>query len=198
MKQPLLLRWLRPWHLPALGLLLLLLNWALRDWLEASMWRHMLLQFPLLLCAGAWLAKGLPQRWRQALQPFNQSGISGLLLCATVLAVLMIPRVLDLALRQPEIELLKHLALLAAGAGLQLSWRSAGLVLQSFFLGNSLAMMAIVGMLYMESPLRLCNAYLQDDQIRLGQWLLGCSIALALAWLGQVAWRSVRAEQVAA
>ena len=33
-------------------------------------------------------------------------------------------------------------------------------------------MTAIVGLLYIDSPLRLCNAYLQDDQIRLGQWLV--------------------------
>ena len=54
------------------------------------------------------------------------------------------------------------------------------------FLGNLLAMTAIVGLLYIDSPLRLCNAYLQDDQIRLGQWLVGISSTLGLAWLGTV------------
>ncbi len=63
------------------------------------------------------------------------------------------------------------------------------------FLGNLLAMTAIVGLLYIDSPLRLCNAYLQDDQIRLGQWLVGISSALGLAWLGTVTHEVMQREQ---
>lgn len=55
-------------------------------------------------------------------------------------------------------------------------------MLQGFFLGMLLPMMA-VGPAYIDSPLRLCNAYLQDDQIRLGRWLIGLAALLALAWL---------------
>lgn len=53
-------------------------------------------------------------------------------------------------------------SLLLAGAALRLSWRPAGLILQSFSLGYLVAMMAAVGMLYTDSPLRLCNAYRLD------------------------------------
>ena len=63
------------------------------------------------------------------------------------------------------------------------------------FLGNLLAMTAIVGLLYIDSPLRLCNAYLQDDQIRRGQWLVGISSALGLAWLGTVTHEVMQREQ---
>lgn len=180
-----------------LGSLCLLLALGLRPWLEASMWRHMVLQFPLLLAAGAALAQALVlamPRARAGLARWNQHGIAGLVLCATVLAVLMVPRVLDLALLRPEVEAAKCSALLLAGAGLALSWRPAGAVLQFFFLGNLLGMTAIVGLLYIDSPLRLCNAYLQDDQIRLGQWLVGISSALAVAWLARVAWDMTRRE----
>jgi hypothetical protein len=52
---------------------------------------------------------------------------------ALALAVLMVPRVLDLALLRPEVEGAKLAALLLAGAALRLSWRPAGLVLQFFF-----------------------------------------------------------------
>ena len=33
-------------------------------------------------------------------------------------------------------------------------------------------MMAVAGQLYADSPVRICNAYLLDDQTRLGEWLI--------------------------
>ena len=175
------------------GLALLCLPWV-RHALEASMWRHMIVQFPLLMGAGALLAAGLPARARTAVARCNAQGICGLLLVVLVLAVGMVPRVLDLALLRPGVEWTKLAALVAAGAALRLSWRPAGLVLQFFFLGNVLPMMAVVGSLYIESPLRLCNAYLLDDQVRLGQWLIGAAAGVAALWLAWVAWVMVRRE----
>ncbi len=61
--------------------------------------------------------------------------------------------------------------------------------MQGFFLGNMLPMTAVVGQLYIDSPLRLCNAYLLDDQIRLGTWLIAVAALLALGWLAHVAWQ---------
>jgi hypothetical protein len=55
-------------------------------------------------------------------------------------------------------------------------------------------MMVVVGQLYIDSPLRLCNAYLLDDQERLGRWLIAVAALLALAWLAHAAWRLVRRE----
>lgn len=167
---------------------------ALRAVLEASMWRHMVLQYPLWILAGALLAGALPERARQAAARWNASGISGLLLAGSVITVLMIPRVLDLALILPGVEIAKCAALLAAGVALRLSWRLAGFVVQSFFLGNMLLMGAAVGQLYANSPLRLCNAYLLGDQQHLGNWLSGISTAVAVAWLIQVIWWIMRRE----
>ena len=180
----------------ALGLALCaLLAWpALRHTLEASMWRHMVLQFPWLMLAGALLAAALPPRARMAVARWNAHGIAGLVWVAGVLAVLMVPRVLDLALRDAGIEAAKCAALLGAGAALRLSWRAAGLVVQGFFLGNVLPMTAVAGQLYIDSPLRLCNAYLLDDQARLGQWLVGLAALLALVWLVRVGVWIVRHE----
>ena len=172
-----------------------LLAWpALRQALEASMWRHMVLQFPLLMLAGALLAAALPPRARGAVARWNAHGIAGLVGVTVVLGVLMVPRALDLALRDAAAESAKCVALLGAGAALRLSWRAAGLVVQGFFLGNMLPMTAVVGQLYIDSPLRLCNAYLLDDQARLGQWLVGLALLLALGWLAQVAWWMARRE----
>ena len=186
----------KPWHQAVLGLVLaaLLALPITRHGLEASMWRHMVLQFPLLMAAGALLAAALPPRARGAVARWNAHGIAGLVGVAGVLAVLMVPRVLDLALRDPAIEAAKVAVLLCAGAALRLSWRAAGLVVQGFFLGNVLPMTAVVGQLYIDAPLRLCNAYLLDDQARLGQWLIALAVLLALGWLAQVGWVMARRE----
>ena len=181
----------------AVGLLIALLL-ALpmaRSVLEASMWRHMVLQAPLWMLAGALLAAGLGLRARTHISHWNAHGISGLLYAALVLALLMVPRVLDLALVSPALEAAKCAALLLTGAALRLSWRPAGLVVQGFFLGNVLPMAAVVGQLYIDSPTRVCNAYLLDDQDRLGQWLVTIAAVLAVAWLAQVAWRVAHSDR---
>ena len=161
------------------------------------MWRHMLLQFPLWMLAGGLLAAALPVRARGGVARWNAHGIAGLVGVGVALSVLMVPRVLDLALRDMGIEAAKCAALLLAGALLRLSWQPAGMVVQCFFLGMLLPMMAVVGQLYIDAPLRLCNAYLLDDKERLGRWLIALAALLALAWLAHTAWRLVRREEAA-
>lgn len=179
-----------------LAMLAVLLWPSMRHALEASMARHMLAQFPLLLCSGALLAQGLPGFARAAVSRWNAHGISGLVGATLVLAVLMVPRALDLALVDPWVEACKCAALVLSGAALRLSWRAAGLVVQAFFLGNVLPMTAVVGQLYIDSPVRVCNAYLLDDQALLGGWLVRAAIAIATLWLVQVACAMARREAV--
>ncbi|HEY0858225.1 MAG TPA: hypothetical protein VGE16_14260 [Albitalea sp.] len=157
----------------------------LRHALESSMSLHMLVQYPALLLAGALLGAAVPCTMQRRLAAWNVLGISGLAACTLVLAVAMIPRVLDLALVDMRVEAVKVGALLLAGAMLLPSWRAAGLIVQGFFLGNVLPMTAIIGTLYADSPLRLCNAYRLDDQRQLGQALVWIAIAIALAWLAR-------------
>jgi hypothetical protein len=168
-----------------------------RQLLESGMSRHMLVQYPLLAACGFLLAGALPAAWRIRVARWNVLGISGLLAAALVLGVLMIPRVLDLALVEGRVELAKWLALLACGAALRLSWRPAGLLVQGFFLGNVLPMTAVAGYLYQDSPIRLCNAYLLDDQRRLGQLLVDICIAIALVWLAGAMVALMRREAAA-
>lgn len=173
-------------------LLALLLFSPSRHVLEASMWRHMLLQFSLLLLAGMGWVGALPAWVRAGIARWNAHGISGLLGVALVLAVLMVPRALDLALVSAPVEAAKCAALVLAGAALRLSWRPAGWLVQGFFLGNVLPMTAVIGQLYIDSPVRVCNAYLLDDQTRLGQWLVGVAVVVALGWLAEVTMALVR------
>ncbi len=190
-----LLQFWRKWHLTmaCLGLCLLALPGA-RMFLEGSMSRHMLLQFPLLGGIGFCLAGALPRNWIRRLNAWNDYGISGLFASALVLAILMIPRVLDLALVDARIELVKWLALLLCGAALRLSWQPAGLLVQGFFLGNVLPMMAVVGNLFESSPVRLCNAYLLGDQERLGQSLIWIAAVIGLLWFAMLVRTMIRRE----
>ena len=188
---PLLTRGMAPFALPAaLGLLALLASLPARNFLEASMARHMLVQYPLLMLGGALLAVGLSAALAKLtpaspmpVSSWNAHGMTGLFGTALALAVLMIPRVLDLALVQPWVEFTKMAALVVCGAAICQSWRPAGWLVQGFFLGQVLPMMAVAGTLYESSPTRVCNAYLLDDQVLLGQLLVWIAVAIALAWL---------------
>ena len=176
-----------------LSLLAALSAAPLRHALEASMTAQMLVQFPALALSGGLAAGAIPPVWRARLLAWNAHGIAGLAFGALVLALAMIPRLLDLALLDPRVESSKWIALLACGAALRLSWAPAGLVVQGFFLGNTLPMTAIAGWLYETAPVRLCNAYRLDEQQWVGQALTWATAAVAAAWLTRAAWRLARA-----
>ncbi|MBC5784691.1 hypothetical protein H8N03_17210 [Ramlibacter sp. USB13] len=167
----------------SVGVLLLALPVARRT-LEQAMSVQMLLQFPLLVLAGWLLARALPARCRHQADRWNNHGIPGLLAVALVLAISMVPRVLDLALVDSRVEFAKFVLLVGCGSALQLSWHRAGHLVQGFFLGNVLPMTAAVGQLYQDSPVRLCNAYLLGDQTRLGLSLVVLAVLFGVAWIG--------------
>lgn len=186
-------RWLAR-HQALIGFALLAAMFVpqLRVALESRMSTHMLLQFPMLILAGGLLAHGVSPAWRQRLLAWNAHGITGLVFAGLVLALAMIPRLLDLVLVDGRIEAVKFAALLLCGAALRLSWQAAGAVVQGFFLGNTLPMMAIAGTLYLEAPARVCNAYRLDEQQFVGSALIWVASALAALWLVQVGWRVTR------
>lgn len=172
------------WQTVAAWLLLLFMIVSpVRRMIESSMAAHMLIQFPCLMLAGALLVERVPSRWLKGAQRWNELGISGLVGSALTLAVLMVPRVLDLALVDGQVETTKLLALIASGAALRLSWKRAGVVVQTFFLGNVLPMTGVVGTMYQDTQFRLCNAYRLDDQQDLGLALVVVAIATAALWL---------------
>jgi hypothetical protein len=154
-----------------------------RHLLEESMRLHMLVQYPLVMLAGALLGRAFPQVLGSKLSAWNALGFTGLVAALLFTTVLMIPRVLDLALIDMRVEIAKFAALLFVGAVLPASWCAAGPVVQAFFLGGLLPMTIAVGTLYQDAPLRLCNAYRLDDQRALGGLLVYFAIALAAVWL---------------
>jgi hypothetical protein len=166
----------------------------MRHALEAGMALHMLLQFPVLVLAGAMLAGQVSMAWRARVAAWNVHGITGLAFVALIAALGMVPRLLDLALTDTRVEVMKCAALVLCGIALRLSWRPAGIVVQGFFLGNVLPMMAIAGSLYADAPVRLCNAYRLDEQWWVGQGLTWLAAGLGALWLARAGWRFTRED----
>lgn len=156
-----------------------------RHALESTMTLQMLVQMPLFALAGWWLAALVPQRVSEALNAWNRSGVSGLLLAAMTALVWMLPRALDAALDTPWVAVAKYASVsVLIGAPLALSWPLAGFVARGVFLMETVAMTFRVGWLYLVSPERLCSNYLLDDQQLLGRSLIaiGVLLCLVLAW----------------
>ena len=92
----------------------------------------------------------------------------------------MVPLGLDLARLDAGIDAAKLASLFIAGGALQHGLRRApggGLV---FFAGNLIWMLATVGLLFHDTPTRLCASYLMDDQRLTGIGLVAYAIAVAI------------------
>jgi hypothetical protein len=152
----------------------------LRVLIEQSMVWHMLVQMPLLVLAGwcaaaAWApARGL--RW-------NRYGLSGFMLAQCIAAYWMIPALVDRAVVLPSVDAAKLATLWLAGLALRLGYVQAPPLVQLFFIGYGLPMMAWLGLYLASTDLRLCNAYSLESQIRAGWGLVGLAAALGMAWL---------------
>ncbi|AOB30233.1 hypothetical protein AKI39_05325 [Bordetella sp. H567] len=158
----------------------------MRPALEQGMASHMLLQFPILVLAGMLLAGQLPPAQSARMSRWNAHGITGLAFVAIAAALGMVPRLLDLALVDIRVEIAKCAVLVLCGMALRWSWQQAGVVVQFFFLGNVLPMMAVAGSLYVDAPLRLCNAYRLDEQQWVGQGLTWLAAGLGALWLARL------------
>ncbi len=163
-----------------LAALPLLLLWpALRHVIEGRMSLHMLLEFPALLAAG-WAAQrlGLRAGW---LYWIDWRGWTGATLVTLVSITWMLPSLLDLSLLLPAVAAAKYLSWWLAGWWLAHSWRRLDPEALLFCIGNIAWMTATAGMLYLETPQRLCVNYLQDDQRHAGIGLVLLAILLGVA-----------------
>ena len=174
-----------------LGLLLwfVLATPPVRSMLETTMTRQMLVQIPLLGLAGWWLASLRGDRFNNALDQWNRSGISGFLLASIVSIIWMLPRAMDAALEFPWVEVAKFVGVpLLIGMPAAISWPRAGFVVRGVLLLEVVAMAFRLGWLYMDSPVRLCSNYLLNDQQRLGQIMLAVGVAISLILAGKLVW----------
>lgn len=172
-----------------------------RDVLERTMAGHMLVQYPVLLAAGWCGARALPWRALRRLRPWNPAGAPGLLAALALLTATMVPRVIDLAVADPAVDVIKAAMLVAAGGLASVAWRPAGRLGQAFAVGNAAWMLAAGGLVLAESPARVCASYLEGDQARAGFGLVAWAIAGSVAWLASLRRRprkGVRARLTAA
>lgn len=175
------------------GLWLALAAPPLRAWLESSMAGHMLVQLPLLAATGyglgwAWLRSrpgGAAARLLGTVQSFNAGGATGILAASFVMVLWMLPRCLDLARLDIEVDALKYLSMPLAGLAVALSWRRLPVIARAVVHLEAIATLLRFGWGYMASEERLCLAYLADDQQLTGVLL----IYLGAAWAAAVAWR---------
>ena len=157
---------------------------SMRATLEQSMPGHMLLQIPLLVLSGLWLASGLPPEVKRLIQRVNTYGVTGLALIVVTALFWMLPRHLDAALDEPAYEVAKFLMLpLLVGLPLHLSWRRLTVIGRGLVWSNLVAMLWVLSWLYLAAPVRVCNNYLIDEQTLVGRLLLllGFLIATVLA-----------------
>jgi len=163
--------------------------WALlalppaRTLLEATLAGHMVAQIGLLAVAGWWLGRGLgPVRPGEA-GGFNRFGAAGVVVALFTLVFWMLPVSLDRALQEPAWEAAKFAsAPLLLGLPLARSWpRLPGLPRGALW-ANAVSMLVVMGWVYYEAPVRLCNNYLLDQQLLLGGAMWGLAAAVALYW----------------
>lgn len=164
-----------------------------RQLLEGTMTAQMLLQVPLLACCGLLLARAVPARVLAAIGPWNQGGVSALMLATVASTYWMLPRALDAAATDPLVATAKFASLpLLVGLPLALAWPRMGFILKGVFLLEALATLFRLGWLYLASPQRLCNNYLIDDQQLLGRSLLALGVLLTLWLAGVLLWGQPR------
>lgn len=164
------------------GLVVLALP-PVRNELESTLIGHMVIQLPLLILCGWILGQALGPIRKQE-EACNRYGLTGLLLALFTLAFWLLPRSLDSALLEPAYETAKFVTLpLLAGVPLARSWPRLAAVFRWFLLANIIPMLVVMGWLYEQSPVRLCNNYLMDQQLLLARALWAIAGALALLWI---------------
>lgn len=158
-----------------------------RAGLESGMVGHMLVQIPLLAIIGALWAPLIPARLCAQLSACNARGIPLTLLALFAATYWMLPRALDAALDSAVAELAKFITLpLLVGLPLALSWRRLALIGQGFVWSNFISMLGVLGWLYIVSPVRVCNNYLVNQQVVLGQGMLAVTLALFVVGAARV------------
>jgi len=163
--------------------LLLVAGAVLQPWLEATMARHMGLEFPLLFVIGWLTASAAGYRLARIIDPWNVKGLTALVFTALVTAFWMVPAALDLAVLHTSVGVIKVLSWLVAGMLMGVSWRQAGVVIQAFFIFNWCWMTVAVGLIYQEAPQQLCSVYLVDDQWNAGAFMVFWAVAVFILWL---------------
>ncbi|WP_096270285.1 hypothetical protein [Paucisalibacillus globulus] len=157
----------KPLYIGALLYLILIIP-PIRSYMESIMIIHMLIQLPLLMVVGWFLGKYIVYKAPKVFHAINENGVPGMILIVAITMYWMLPRTLDEALTLPQYEVFKFISLPLVGLLLADSWAKIRDVGQIFIYLNYLSMFALMGWLYLDSPIQLCNNYLITQQKTLG------------------------------
>lgn len=151
-----------------------------RNPLEASPLTHVLVQLPALALAGVLTTPYL----RLGQGDWNRGGWACLLAAGFGIALWMLPRSVDAALADIRWEAAKFLTLpFLVGLPLAAGYARAHPLTRAVIKAQTISMLAVMAFLYTHAPMRLCNAYLAEDQYRLGIGFLALAFAAAAAWI---------------
>ena len=163
--------------------LLVLLAGPLREPMESSMVLHMLVQLPLLGLVGWQLWSWIQQRMTPVLLRWDRHGIAGLLCAVFTLLVWMVPRNLDAALNDPVIDGAKFATMMVlVGSALHWSWPRLSCIIRGLVWSNLIAMLLVMGWLYLAAPMRVCINYANAQQTLAGNGFLVAAVGVTL-WL---------------
>jgi hypothetical protein len=155
-----------------------------RQLIETSMVWHMAVQLPLLLLTGWLVGKNFSVWFKSAwLATYNYQGLTSMLVVSIALAYWMLPLAIDRALVHHSFDALKIVSLIICGAMLYDFFYRGHWIIQLFFLGYALPMLAWLGVYCISADVRLCNAYSLESQVQTGKALLGLSVFFGAAWL---------------
>ncbi|MHA6252861.1 hypothetical protein [Oceanobacillus sp. CAU 1775] len=136
---------------------------------ESIMAIHMHMQMPLFLISGMLMAPFFQKKFPKFFEKWNGNGIPGILLFMIIVIYWMIPRTMDEALTIQAVEIFKFISIpFLAGVPLWDSWKKIGPKIQNAVFIVISVMFAALAVLYIASPVQLCNNYLMVEQRTLG------------------------------
>ncbi|MBS4219206.1 hypothetical protein KHA96_12850 [Bacillus sp. FJAT-49711] len=159
----------------------------IKNSLESIMILHMLVQLPLLILVGWLIGKLLLKKYNGFFTKWNKNGIPGMLMVVIITTYWMLPRILDEALSVWSIELFKFIGLpCLVGVLLRDSWKKIQAAGKSFIFLNYISMFGLMSWLYIDSPIQICNNYLEIEQQMLGWGFLMVTVGMIFYMLQMV------------
>ena len=153
--------------------------------LQQNMLSHMLLQIPLLILIG--IIVGLVIKTKNHIKINYSYALPGLLIASFSMLFWMLPRSLDASLSSSSYAIAKFITLpLLIGIPLALCWDAITPITKGFFITQIISMLMVLSWLYIESPVRLCNYYLINEQQQLGNALLFLTLLISLYWIAKL------------
>ncbi|WP_026573408.1 hypothetical protein [Bacillus sp. UNC438CL73TsuS30] len=149
--------------------------------LESIMIVHMHMQMPLLVFSGFLMARLFQIKFPRFFEKWNGNGIPGIMLFLIIAVYWTIPKTMDETLTIQSAEIFKFISLpFIGGISLRDSWKKLSVMGKNTVIIIFTVKYFGMGLLYIETPVQLCNNYLIIDQLTLGWGFLTTAICLVI------------------